>query len=301
MRTDIPAALQAHLNTRQTTTCWCWKITRRDNVVLGFTNHDRDLTFDSVTYEASTGFLGTEIESQLGMSVDNMDVMGAIDSNRITETDIEAGRYDNADIDIFLVNWQDVSQRVIMKRGNVGNVKRGRTMFEAEVRGISHEMQQVQGRLYSYKCDATLGDTRCKVNLASSTFTGTGAVISSASSSSVVASGLDVYENGWFSKGTMTFTSGNNNGLTREVRSHSNINNIVTISLWEGFPFAITAADAFTIAAGCDKLFRTCKAKFNNETNFRGFPHVPGPNTITSYANIGDPNMDGGGNFLGKD
>ena len=61
MRTDIPAGLQSHLETRETTLCWCWKITKTDNTVLGFTNHDRDLTFGSVTYEASTGFLGTEI------------------------------------------------------------------------------------------------------------------------------------------------------------------------------------------------------------------------------------------------
>ena len=37
----------------------------------------------------------------------------------------------------------------------------------------------------------------------------------------------------------------------------------------------VEAGDAFTISAGCDKSFRTCKAEFDNRPNSRGFPHVP--------------------------
>jgi len=301
MRTDIPASLQSHLDTRQTTLAWCWKIERRDGVVMGFTNHDRDLTFDSVTYEASTGFLGTEIESQLGMNVDNMDVYGAVDSDNISEADIEAGRYDNADVTVFLVNWENVSDRLLMKKGNIGNVRRGQVLFEAEVRGNSHYLQQTRGRLYNYKCDALLGDSRCSKDVSGASFTGSGTVSSTDGASSLVATGLDSFSSDWFSRGKLTFTSGLNNGLAREVKVHVNSNGIVTISLWEPFPFTVAVSDTFSIVAGCNKLFKTCKAKFNNANNFRGFPHVPGPSTITSYVNSGDPNLDGGGNFLGKD
>lgn len=301
MRTDIPTGLQTHLETRVTTLCWCWKIERRDGVTMGFTNHDRDLTFDSVTYEASTGFLGTEIESQLGMNVDNMDVYGAVDSIRISEADIEAGRYDNANVTVYLVNWSDVSQRVVMKAGNIGRVKRGQVLFEAEVRGISHEMQQVQGRLYSYKCDAKLGDSRCTKTVSGSTYTGTGTVTATDGSSQITASGLDSYDSGWFTNGKITFTSGNNNGLTRECKVHVKSSGLVTLTSWEPFPWTIAVSDTFSIVAGCDKLFKTCKAKFNNAINFRGFPHIPGPSTVMAYASTGDANLDGGGNFFGKD
>lgn len=301
MRTDIPAGLQSHLETRETTLCWCWKVTKTDNTVLGFTNHDRDLTFGSVTYEASTGFLGTEIESQLGMSVDNMDVYGAVDSTNISEADIEAGLYDNAEIEVYLVNWEDVSERVIMKKGNLGEVKRGKTMFQTEVRGISSQLQQVKGRTYQHACDALLGDSRCKQSLSGSTYTGSGSVASTNGFSYVTTSGISSYENGWFSRGKITFTSGNNNGIVREVKEHFNTNGVVTVSLWEQTPFEIDNSDTFTITAGCDKLFKTCKVKFNNANNFRGFPHIPGSNTVIQYANTGDPNFDGGGNFFGKD
>lgn len=302
MRTDIPADLQAHLETRETTLAWCWKITRRDGTTLGFTNHDRDLSFDGVTYEASTGFLGTEIESQLGMAVDNMDVYGAVDSVQIKEEDLEAGRYDNADIEVYLVNWQDVSQRVIMKKGNLGEVRRGKVMFQTEVRGLSHQLQQVKGRLYSYTCDALLGDSRCaKTGLDSPTFTGNGTVNGGNGYSTIIASGLDSYESKWFTRGKLTFTSGANSGIVREVKSHFFDNGIVSVSLWEPTPFKFENGDTFSILAGCDKTFKTCKAKFANQVNFRGFPHIPGSNTVIQYANIGDPNFDGGGNFFGKD
>lgn len=302
MRTDIPAGLQTHLETRETTLCWCWKIARDDGTLLGFTNHDRNLIFGGVTYKASTGFLGTEIESQLGMSVDNMDVYGAVDSVQITEVDIEAGLFDNAVIEIYLVNWSDVTQRVTMKKGNLGEVRRGKTMFQTEVRGISSQLQQVKGRVYQYSCDALLGDTRCAaVGLAGSTFTGTGTVAGGNSYSSIIATGLDSYTSQWFSRGKLTFTSGANNGVAREVKAHFNNNGIVTLSLWEPTPFAFINSNTFTVLAGCDKTFKTCKAKFNNRVNFRGFPHIPGSKVIVQYANSGDPDFDGGGNFLGKD
>jgi uncharacterized phage protein (TIGR02218 family) len=50
----------------------------------------------------------------------------------------------------------------------------------------------------------------------------------------------------------------------------------VTLELWEVMTKEVEAADAFTITAGCDKHFKTCKAKFDNSVNFRGFPHVSG-------------------------
>ena len=300
MRT-IPSALQDHLNTGTTTLAWCWKIIRRDNVVMGFTNHDLDLTFDGVTYEASTGFLGTEIESSLGLSVDNMDVMGAVDSSNITEADILAGRYDDAEIQIYLVNWSDTSERLLMKEGNLGEIKRGRTTFTTELRGLSNKTQQVKGRLYNYTCDAILGDGRCRKVLTGSDFTGSGTVLTTNGTSTLTASGLGSYESRWFAKGAITFTSGLNNGVTREVQSHATSGSIATVNVWQPFPFTIAVSDTFSIVAGCDKLWKTCKAKFNNGDNFRGFPHIPGSNALVQYANTGDPNLDGGGNYFGKD
>ena len=48
-------------------------------------------------------------------------------------------------------------------------------------------------------------------------------------------------------------------------------------------PEPIAIADAFTVTAGCDKRFATCRDRFANGGNFRGFPHIPGNDFVISY------------------
>jgi len=302
MRTDFPAGFQDHLDSGSTTLSWCWKIERTDGVVLGFTNHDRPLQFDGVDFEASTGFLGSELDSRVLMSVDNMEVYGAVDSERIRESDIEAGLYDDASISVYLVNWEDVSQRILVKKGSVGNVKRGKLMFQAEVRGLGTQLQQTKGRSYQYPCDARLGDSRCGKDLSGPSFTKTGATVSLVNSpSSIVSGSLSAYEDKWFTNGKLTFTSGGNNGISREVKRHAKDGATSTLQFWEPFPFTIDPGDTFTVVAGCNQLLSDCKNKFDNVVNHRGFPHIPGSNTIIKYATVGGGVFDGGGYFLEED
>ena len=51
----LPDGLAAHLESGVTTTCRCWRLTRPDGVSFGFTDHDRALTFDGVTFSAVDG------------------------------------------------------------------------------------------------------------------------------------------------------------------------------------------------------------------------------------------------------
>ncbi|MFT3731015.1 MAG: DUF2163 domain-containing protein [Hyphomicrobium sp.] len=137
----------AHLASGATTLCWCWRIARRDGTVLGFTDHDNALTFDSTTYEAASGFTASDISDGLGLSVDNLEVTGALSSATLTDDDLAAGRYDDARIEIYRVNWADPSQRVLMRAGSIGEVRRTGSSFTAELRGLAHYLQQPTGRL----------------------------------------------------------------------------------------------------------------------------------------------------------
>ena len=53
------------------------------------------------------------------------------------------------------------------------------------------------------------------------------------------------------------------------------------------------AGDAFTVTAGCDKQFATCRRSSPTRVNFRGFPHMPGNDFVTSYPCRGEPGNDG--------
>jgi uncharacterized phage protein (TIGR02218 family) len=172
----LPAGLQVHLDDGTTTLAWCWRIERADGAVFGFTDHDRTLLIVGTAYEPDTGFAASEIRASADFSVDGQDAEGALRSDRITETDILDGRWDNAAIEVWRVNWEDVVQRVLMRRGNLGQIRRGKQVFVAEVRSMTHLLNQPVGRTYQYYCDAELGDARCGVNLAAPSYSGSGSV-----------------------------------------------------------------------------------------------------------------------------
>ena len=142
----LSAALQAHLDSGATTLAWCWRIERADGVVFGFTDHDRPLEFGGVTYEPESGFAASEIRSGTDLAVDAQEAEGVLTSDTITETDILDGRWDNAAVEVWRVNWNAVAQRVLMRRGAIGQVRRGRLAFVAEVRSLAHVLNQTVGR-----------------------------------------------------------------------------------------------------------------------------------------------------------
>ena len=63
------------------------------------------------------------------------------------------------------MNWAEVSERVLMRRGAIGQVRRGQLGFVAEVRSLAHVLNQTVGRTFQHACDAELGDARCSVDL----------------------------------------------------------------------------------------------------------------------------------------
>jgi uncharacterized phage protein (TIGR02218 family) len=289
MKTISPE-LQSHLDTGATTLCHCWKLARADGSVLGFTDHDRDLAFDGVTFEAAAGFTASALESTSGLAVDNLDILGALVSERLSESDLSAGLFDDAQIEIWRVNWAAADQRVLLRKGNLGEVSRGTTGFTAELRGLAHRLNQPTGRLYQYACDADLGDRACGLDLDDAALKGAGVVTEAAENRIVTASGLDDFAEGWFERGRLRFTSGANAGAALEVKLHAKTPAGALLELWQAMPRDIAPGDAFEVTAGCDKQLGTCRAKFGNAFNFRGFPHMPGNDFIVSTPQAGGSN-----------
>ncbi|MBI1650823.1 DUF2163 domain-containing protein [Hyphomicrobium sulfonivorans] len=283
----LPEDLQAHLQTGATTLCWCWRLTRGDGVKMGFTDHDRDVAFEGVTYEAAAGFSASEMRDSIGLSVDNLEVTSALSSDRLSEADLAAGRYDDARVDIFRVNWAAPEQRVLMRSGSLGEVRRAGLSFTAEVRGLAHYLQQPKGRLYQFTCDADVGDGRCGVSLSDSAYRGEGEIVDVSSARLFTVSGLEEFADGWFARGALTFTSGAAEGQTVEVRAHTQAGEAVRIELWAPARGPLVAEQTFVVTAGCDKHCTTCAAKFGNAPNFRGFPHMPGNDFLTTFGRRG--------------
>lgn len=294
MRT-IPGNLQAALDTGATTLARCWKVTRRDGLELGFTDHDRALAFDGVTFEPDSGFSPSAIDAATGLAVDTHDVSGALHSDRISDVDLVKGLYDGAEVALYLVDWTDVESRILLSRGHVGEIRRGEESFEAEIRGLSDRLNQPTGPVYMPTCACRLGETKCGVDLGAPGVAGDGTVLAQQDPQRVTATDLDGFADGWFNGGLLTWTSGANAGVEGHVKAHHGGTESV-IELWRAPPMPTAAGDTFHVTAGCDKTLATCAEKFGNVENFRGFPHMPGDDVAASYPSTGGTH-DGGSLF----
>ena len=284
---NLPAALQARLDSGVTTLAQAWKLTRCDGVALGFTDHDRDLVLDGVTYRAGTGFGASEASMRFDLSVDGGEIAGALDDEVLREADLAAGRYDAAGIETWLVDWSDVTLKLLVARGRLGEVKREGVAFTAELRGLADLLSQESGRLYTARCGADLGDSKCRVDLSDPAFCGSGTVTAVEGASLLRVAGLGGFVDGWFSAGRLNWSSGASVGLAIEIKQHRNSDGDVRLTLWQQMPEPIAAGDAFTLTAGCDKHFATCRERFANADNFWGFPHIPGNDFVLSYPVAG--------------
>lgn len=174
MKVGISTNLAAHMAQGTTTLCTCWKVTLQNATVYGFTDHDVVLSCGGVTYQAKTGFAASNIDTQTKLAVDNLEAIGFLDSVLITANDLTAGNWDFAEVEIFLLNWRDLTMgRDLLIRGRLGAVSQAQNTFTAELRGLTNAYSQVIGKLYQPSCRATLGDAKCAVNLAAYTVTGT--------------------------------------------------------------------------------------------------------------------------------
>jgi uncharacterized phage protein (TIGR02218 family) len=280
---SIPPALQAKLDSGVTTLARCWIIARRDGVTMGFTDHDDDLVIDGVTCHAGTGLTSSEATARLGLQVDGSEIAGALADESLAEHDLAVGHYDAAEVTVHLVDWSEPSLRILLAKGVLGEVRREGAAFTAELRSLAHRLNEESGRLYTATCSADLGDARCAVDLGNAAFHGSGAVASLAGASAFRASGLGSFADGWFTGGKLTFVDGDNAGFAVEVKTHRVALDGVLIELWQQAPEPIAVSDTFAVTAGCDKRFSTCRDRFANAVNFRGFPHIPGNDFVISY------------------
>lgn len=297
---SLPPALQARLSGGVTTLCHCWRLTRRDGAVMGFTEHDRDVVADGTIFRADSGFTASRLEQSLGLSIDNMEAMGALSGTGIRESDILAGRYDDAAVDLLWVDWSDPATFVLLSSGNLGEVRREGLAFSAELRSLAHRLNQKIGATYSRQCGAALGDARCRVDLTQPAFRAPVTAAGTGRDRVIVAAGLAVFASDWFTGGTLTLATGADAGLAFEVKSHRRTAGIDQLELWMPPPFPIAAGDAGTVVAGCRKTLAVCGSKFGNVANFRGFPHIPGSDAVTRYGVQGALGATGGSLFGGN-
>ncbi len=286
-------SLSEHLAEGVTTVARAWALERRDGVVLGFTDHDRDLSFDGIVFRADAGMTARALQQTTGLGVDNSEAVGALSDAAIAEADILAGRYDGAWLSLWWVNWTDVAQRALRFRGSLGEVTRAGGAFRAELRGLSEVLGRPQGRVYQAACGAVLGDAACGVDLSAPGYTVEAEVAEVIDETRLRFEGLGGIAARWFEKGRLEVLSGPAAGLSGLIKADRVIGAGREVGLWQALGAAVRPGDGVRLVAGCDKQPETCRVKFQNFLNFRGFPHIPGEDWMIAVPRQGDLN-DGG-------
>lgn len=287
-------ALHDHLATGLTHVCQCWAIKRRDGVVLGFTDHDRVLAFDGITFVAESGMTARALSHTTGLSVDNTEAVGVLTADAVTEADIAAGRYDQAEVTVWLVCWDDVSARKVKFRGTMGEITRNGGQFQVDLRGLAEALNQPQGRSYLKTCSAVLGDRSCGVNTKTdAAYVAEVIVDRDTDGQTFDLATLVPFNADWFKDGFLEVMTGAAKGLSATIKADQLNGTRREILLWQPLGLPIAVGDELRLVAGCDKRAQTCREKFTNLANFQGFPHIPGDDWLMAVPRSGDAN-DGG-------
>ena len=120
------------------TLAWCWRLARRDGVVIGLTSHDRDLLVGGLLYRAAPGMKPSALETSDSLDAETMDLEGAIASEAIAAPDLDAGRWDGAELELVVTDWiEPDAAPVTVARGSLGAIERRGAAFAAELQGVT--------------------------------------------------------------------------------------------------------------------------------------------------------------------
>jgi uncharacterized phage protein (TIGR02218 family) len=280
--------LRARLDSGATTLCRCWRLDRRDGLSLGFTDHDDDLVFEAVRFSARSGAIASAQETATGLAPGTVEMAGALQSDAISENDIAAGLWDGARVRRWLVDWREPDVRALLFDGALGEITCEGGAFRAEALGPAAGLNRPIGRAFTRGCDARLGDARCGVDLSAPALRGEGTVTRALGPGRFEATLAAGGASQGFAEGLLAWTGGANAGLTAAVAADGAGESGRMLALAAEAAAPIAPGDAFTVTLGCDGGFASCRDKFANTLNFRGFPHLPGDDWVASYPRAGD-------------
>jgi len=285
----LASGLAAHVLLSSTRLASFIKIDRRDGLTIGLTSHDQPVTVGALAYEP--GFDPSSVVSTSGLSIDNLEAKGILDSESITEADVDAGMWDYAEVHVFQADWKDPTLGTLKElRGWFGEFTFVGTGYTVELRNLAGALNVSIGELVGPGCSATVGDARCKVDLTDYTALGEVTAVTdnrefstdlAAATVRLTPSSTGTPPLSYFNGGLITWLTGANTGRQMEVKTYA-----VDGSLVLQLPMVSTVApgDTFSVSAGCSKARDVCIAEFGNILNFRGFPDLPGIDKVNRFG-----------------
>ena len=283
----VPAALQTHLDTQQTTLCFLLKIDPQNASAFGVTSLDVDVDYDDgggeITYSSAIGMNASAVEAGAGLEVANSEAMLLITTD-FTREDIAAGVLDYANFYVYRINWKDTSNgHYLVQSGRTGIVRSDDELSGVlELRGLSQQLKQNYIDLYSLTCRAIFGSAEegapfpCNFDITSlwqaNTVLSVGSETDRIFTATITPAATGPNGALPFDFAIIEFLTGNNAGLT--VETETVVGDDITLRFNSAYD--IEAGDTFRMRPDCAKRFaEDCVALYDNALNFRGEPWIP--------------------------
>lgn len=251
----------------------CWKITLKNGEILGFTTASENFYCDNVKYNKILANDISDLNTNLDIDNDSVKISNLISSELISANDILCGKYDGANVELFLLDLENLDKgKISLINGKISDIEFKNNTFIANIKGLKNEIDKVIGDVYTPLCRASFCDKKCKLNSLNFTYNG---VVDNIIDNIMFATNENIIlskSSGYFENGIIEFISGENIGQKTEVKQFNNGKFMLASEL----PYKLNLGDEFKVIAGCDKQFTTCCEKFYNAINFRGEPHLPG-------------------------
>ncbi|VAV99777.1 hypothetical protein MNBD_ALPHA06-743 [hydrothermal vent metagenome] len=279
---NVPASLTAKLQTGVTQLCWCWKFSRKDGQVFGFTDHDQLLNFDNIIWQPSLGLAPGVVETSTGFEAGSAGTAGSILHDALTEDDLKSGKFDGALVEIWRVDWQEPNDRVGIWAGEVGDIRLNDHVFTAELVSNTRKLERSIGRTFAKNCDAELGDSRCTKNISAAPWRLATSIASVLTPGSFTVAGLNLPEKDWFIFGEVAWLDAGKTSNHARIVSHYFAGTAEVFELLLPPAIALQTGDQIELIVGCDKSLSHCSDKFSNVINFRGCPFMPGNDALAA-------------------
>lgn len=252
-----------------------WRVYRRDGVTLGFTSHDRDLTFAGVKHRSAPGMVPSAIRLTSDLSEENAGVEGALSHDAISESDLSAGLFDEAAIEVGIVDWQGLDH-IILYSGTLGRITDDRRGFSGELRSAKRVLDQDLVPRTSPTCRAAFCGRGC--GLSAARFTSRIVIDEvDADLNRVKVPGISTNDH---RDGRIRFLEGPQTGIAFAIVG----TNGEWLSLDRPLSGGLSSGTTAELLQGCDHTLTTCTHRYGNAVNFRGEPFLPGNDLLARYG-----------------
>lgn len=181
------------------------------------------------------------------------------------------------------------NKRVVTRlifRDHIGSYLDAKIVFDGFIQSISFPEKRMEascvprigslsfetGWPYQIQCNAKFGDSYCTTNKELAANKVTGSATGGTTTTLIDTVNLTQIDDYW-NFGTVTFTSGNNNGISRKIIDFDNTTRKATLDY--ALDNAVIEGDAFVIYRGCDKTLTMCGTPYSNTDNYHGFHTIP--------------------------